>query len=379
MIEIREIGRSRKDLKKFVQFAIGLYRGCDCYVPPMIESEIDILDEKVNPAFDFCESVYYMAFRDGKPVGRIAGFINRSANRKFNEGQCRFGFVDFIDDPEVSRRLLDTVSEWGRRKGMDCLMGPMGMTDLDYEGCLTEGFDQLTTSQTIYNYPYYPKHFEAYGLQADIRANEYRMRVPDAVPEKYARISEIVAKRLGLRVIADTDPKHIVRTWGHKIFQLLNEAYAPLYGFTELTPRQIEYYINLWLPQVRLDLVRLVIDQDDRLVAFGICCPSLSRAQQKAKGRIWPFGWIHLAKAMYFKGGTDTLDLLLVAVRPEYQGKGVNALLFPEIIREAIRSGFKWAESNPELETNARVQEMWKDFNPVCHKRRCIYKQTIAK
>ncbi|MBR0037850.1 MAG: N-acetyltransferase [Bacteroidales bacterium] len=377
MIEIRKIGRTRRDLKKFIQFAIHLYKGNAYYVPPMIESEIDILDDQVNPAFDFCESVYFMAFRDGMPVGRIAGFINSHANEKFQEGQCRFGFVDFIDDPEVSRILLDAVRQWGGEKGMDVLMGPMGMTDLDYEGCLIEGFDQLATSQTIYNYPYYPQHFERYGLHPDVYAKEYKMKVPEAVPEKYTRITQIVTKRLGLRVIQDTDAKHIVKHWGDKIFQLLNEAYAPLYGFTELTPRQIDYYIHLWLPQVRLDLLRMVIDKDNQLIAFGICCPSLSRAQQKAKGRMWPFGWMHLAKAMYFKGGTDTFDLLLVAVRSDYQGKGVHALLFPEIIDVAIKSGFQWAESNPELESNDRVQEMWKDFSPVCHKRRCIYKMNL--
>lgn len=377
MIEIRKIERTRKSLKKFVQFTMKLYRGNAFYVPPMLESEIDILDETVNPAFEFCESVYFMAFREGKPVGRIAGFINRHANEKFQEGQCRFGFVDFVDDREVSSALLDAVRAWGAQRGMSVLMGPMGMTDLDYEGCLIEGFDQLPTSMTIYNFPYYRKHFEAYGLEPDIFANEYRMRVPVEVPEKYVRISEIVSKRLGLQVFQDTDAKHIVKHWGHKIFHLLNEAYAPLYGFTELTPKQIDYYIHLWLPQVRLDLVQLVADKQGELIAFGICCPSLSVAQQKAKGKMWPWGWFHLAKAMYWKGGTDTFDLLLVAVRPDYQGKGVNALLFPEMIRVAIQSGFKWAESNPELETNARVQEMWKDFNPVRHKRRCIFKQPI--
>ncbi len=377
MIEVRRI-EGRKALRRFVRFAIDLYRGNDCYVPPIIESEVDIMDTDVNPAFDFCESVYFMAYRDDRPVGRIAGFINSAANRKFNERQCRFGFVDFIDDEEVSRALLDAVREWGRSKAMEEMVGPLGLTDLDYEGCLIEGFDQLSTSMTIYNYPYYRRHFEAYGLKQDAVWNEYRMKVPEKVPEKHVRISQIVATRLGLHVVHETNRKRIVRDWGMKIFRLLNEAYAPLYGYTELTDRQIKYYIDLWLPQVRLDMIRLVADKDDNLVAFGISCPSLSRAQQKANGRMWPFGWIHMAKAMYLKGGTDTFDLLLVAVRPDMQGKGVNAFLFTELIPEANKNGYQWAESNPELSTNQKVQSQWSYFDPVCHKRRCTFKARIG-
>ena len=377
MIEIRKVEGSRKALKEFVRFAIRLYKGNPYYVPPIIKSEIDILDEQVNPSFDFCEAAFFMAYRDGVPVGRIAGFINRSANEKFGEGQCRFGFVDFVDDEEVSRSLLDAVSRWGKEKGMNVLMGPMGMTDLDYEGCLIEGFDQLPTSVTLYNYPYYPQHFEHYGLKPDMYSREYRIECPNEMFDKYRKVADLIAIRYQLRAVKDLSAKHIVNTWGHKLFALLNEAYAPLYGFTELTPRQIDYYINLWLPQVRLDLVRLVVDKDDNLVAFGISCPSLSRAQQRAKGSMWPFGWMHLANAMYRKGGTDTLDLLLIAVRPDMQGKGVHALIFAEILEEAIKNGFHWVESNPELESNQKVQQMWKNLNHTCHKRRCFYRKDI--
>lgn len=373
MIEIRKI-EGRKQLREFVQFAIDLYRGNDCYVPPMITSEVDTLDCKVNPAFDFCESVYYMAYRDGKAVGRIAGFINRHANEKFSELQCRFGFVDFIDDINVSRALVEAVKGWGKARGMNELVGPLGLTDLDYEGCLIDGFDRLSTSQTIYNYPYYSRHFEQLGMVQDAVWNEYRMAVPDSVPEKHLRVAQVVARRLGLHVVKDYTRKTIVRDWGRKLFELLNEAYEPLYGYTALTDRQIDYYINLWLPQIRLDLIRLVADADNNLVAFGIGCPSLSRAQQKAHGRMWPFGWIHMARAMYCKGGTDTFDLLLVAVRPDMQGKGVNAFLFTELIPEAYKSGFKWAESNPELSTNQKVQSQWSYFDPECHRRRCTFK-----
>lgn len=373
MLEVRKI-EGRKELKKFVQFAIDLYDGNDCYVPPIIKSEVDILDKDVNPAFDFCESVYYMAYRDGKAVGRIAGFINHHANEKFGVLQCRFGFADFIDDILVSRALIEAVKGWGKSRGMKELVGPLGLTDLDYEGCLIEGFDQLSTSQTIYNFPYYRHHFETLGMERDATWNEYHFPAPTEVPEKHARVARAMAQRLGLHVVKETDRKRIVKDWGWKLFRLLNEAYEPLYGYTALTDRQIQYYIDLWLPQVRLDMIRLVADADNNLVAFGITCPSLSRAQQKARGKMWPFGWIHMAKAMYVKGGTDTVDLLLVAVRPDMQGKGVNAFLFTELIPQAVKNGYKWVETNPELVGNHKVQSQWSYFDPVCHKKRCTFK-----
>lgn len=377
MLRIEEIS-GRRQLKQFVQFAIDLYKCNDCYVPPIITWEVDALDDKKNPAFDFCEAKYFMAFDGDKPVGRIAGFINHSVNEKFHERQCRFSFVDFVDDDKVSRLLLDAICEWGKSKGMETIVGPLGLTDMDYEGCLIEGFDQLSTSATIYNAPYYARHFEAYGMAQDAEWCEFRMDIEHIeVPEKHLRIANIVKQRLGLRVFKDMDTKHIVKHWGHKIFHLLNEAYAPLYGFTALTDRQIDYYINLYLPQVRLELVRLVADKDDNLVAFGICVPSLSRAQQKAKGKMFPFGWWHLYNAMYRKGGTDTLDLLLVGVRPDLQGMGVNALLFTELIPEAAKAGFHYVETNPELASNQKVQSQWQYFNPRCHKRRVTFKKSI--
>lgn len=373
MIEIRQLS-GRKQLECFVQFAIDLYRGNDCYVPPLIASEVDGLMADCNPAFDFCEALYLMAYRDGKAVGRIAGFINHRYNEQSGESQCRFGYVDFIDDEEVSHALLDAIAEWGRSKGLKCLVGPLGLTDLDYEGCLIEGFDQLSTIVTIYNHPYYRRHFEAYGLNQDAVWNEYRIRVPDRVPERHLRVAEMVKRRFKYRVIRPTSSRQLMKQYGSKIFGLLNEAYAPLYGYSSLTQKQIDYYIKLYLPLLRLDCIRLVVDSDDNVVAFGITCPSLSRAQQKAKGRLWPFGWIHLLKAMYVKGATRVWDLYLVAVRPDLHGKGVNALLFSELIPQAISNGYEWVESNPELSTNYKVQEQWDYFERTIHKRRCTFR-----
>lgn len=376
MIEIRRI-EGRNQLSKFVQFAIDLYKGNNCYVPPIISMEVDTFDASKNPAFEFCDAIYYMAYREGKPVGRIAGFINRRANEKFNEKVCRFCWVDFIDDLEVSRTLLDTIKAWGKSHGMTKLVGPIGPTDIDYEGCMTEGFDQLVTTATIYNYPYYPKHFEAYGMQIEATWWEFRMEVPDQVPEKHLRIAEIVKKKYNLRVIKDTDSKHIVKHWGKKLFDLMNVAYAPLYGFTELTDKQIDYYINLYLPQVPLQFIRIIADADDNVIGFGISYPSLSRAQQKANGHLFPFGWIHMLRALYWKGANDTADLLLIGIRPDFQGKGVNALLFTELIPEFRAWGFKHVETNCELTTNSKVQSQWSYFDPVHHKTRSTFSVEI--
>lgn len=376
MIELRRI-EGRRALSRFVQFAIDLYKGNAYYVPPIISMEVDTFDPDKNPALQFCDSIFYLAFRDGIPVGRIAGFINRRSNEKFSTRICRFCWVDFIDDREVSRTLLDAIASWGKSHGMDTIVGPLGPTDIDNEGCLVEGFDQLPTTANSYNAPYYRNHFEAYGMTLDATWFEYRMDMPEAIPEKHLRVAEIARNRYGLRVFADTDAKHIAKHWGKKIFHLMNEAYAQIYGFTELTEEQIDYYIKLYLPQVPLSLVRLVADQDDNLIAFGISIPSLSRAQQKAKGHMFPFGWLYMLNAMYRKGGSDTVDLLLMAVRPDYQGKGVNALLFTELIPEYQRWGFKYVETNCELTTNKQVQNQWTSFNPVHHKTRCTFRCNI--
>lgn len=392
MLYIEEIS-GLKALRDFVQFQIELYRGVDAFVPPMVGMEVDLLDPKKNPAFDFCETVFYVVRSDDARarlspyhgiIGRIAGIINRSSNEVTGRRQCRFCYCDFIDDLEVSRLLLDKVCEWGRSKGMDELVGPLGLTDLDYEGCLTEGFDQLATMVELYNFAYYPRHFEAYGMKPEAFWNGYRMEVPTTgFSERHWRVSEISRQRYGLKVVRFTNMKMLTQQYGRRIFELYNKAYAPIYGFSPITDRQIDYYIALFLRQLRLDLIRVITDKDDNLLAFGFATPSLSRAQQKARGHMFPFGWWHLAKAVYLTrnsrlgrwlgGGTDTVDLMLIAVRPDMQGKGVNALLFTELIPQFVQNGYRYVETNNELEHNHKVQNLWSDFHPVRHKRRCTF------
>lgn len=368
-IEIRPIEPTRGNLKKFIQFGIDLYKGNDCYVPPLIMDEIGTLSPGKNPAFDFCEAQLFMAYRDGKPVGRIGAIINTAVNSRTGRRTLRFGFCDFIDDAEVVDALFAAAEKWGREKGMDEIVGPMGFTDLDYEGMLIEGFDEMGTMSTLYNYPYYPKQMERMGFKKETDWVEYRMTVPDAVPDKHLRIANIVKQKYNLRVI-DNIPsrKWLKDKYGLAIFNLINEAYDGLYGYSPLTPRQIEHYIDMYLGVLRLDCVSLIVDKDDALVGVGISIPSLARALQNCRGRLFPFGWIGVLKAL--KQQNDVVDLLLVAVKPEYLSKGVNALLFAQLIPVYIKLGFKWAESNPELDENANVQNQWQYFERRQHRRR---------
>ena len=368
MVEVRKIAPEKSALRKFVKFGIDLYKGNPYFVPPLITDEIATLDPTRNPAFDFCEAEYFMAYKDGKPAGRVAAIINHQVNESEGHKAARFGFIDFIDDEEVSEALLKAVEEWARKKGMEKVIGPLSFTDLDKEGCLIEGFDRLSTMATIYNYPYYQRHIERLGYEKESDWVEFLLPVPDRIPEKHLRIAEIVKKKFGVRVLKYNSRKRLKEEYGRKLFHLINDAYKDLYQFSRLSERQIDKYIDDYLNLLDLDLVTLIVDSDDELVGVGISMPSMSRALQKAKGKFLPFGWVHLLKGL--KGKNDRVDLLLVGVRPEYQAKGVNALLFTDLIPQYQKKGYKVAESNPEMETNAKVQNQWEVFGPEQHKRR---------
>ena len=373
-IEIRKID-TKGGLKKFVKWGIDLYKGNECFVPPLVMDDVNTLDPKNNPAFDFCESIYFMAYDNGKPVGRIAGIINNVVNEKTGKKTLRFGWVDFIDDPRVSEALFRAVEVWGRSKGMEEIVGPLGFSDMDPEGMLVEGFDQEGTMATIYNYPYYPKHLEAMGFEKEADWVEFRMTVPDGIPERYQRISDIIKRKYELSTPKYTSAKKLVKDYGQEIFQLINEAYSELYGYSPLTPRQINRYISMYIPVLRLDNISLIVDKDKKLIGVGIAMPSMSKALIKCRGRMFPFGWIHLLKAL--RGQNDVVDLLLVAVKPEYQSKGVNSLLFTDLIPCFIKNGYKFAESNPELELNQKVQSQWGYFETRQHKRRRAYRKPL--
>ena len=375
-IEIKKISKDIKSLRKFVQFGTDFYKNNPYFVPPLRSDDVDTLNPQKNPAFDFCESEYFMAYKDGKAVGRIAAIINHQVNEKENKKVVRFGFVEFTDDYEVSHSLFDAVAEWGKSKGMNAILGPLGFTDMDHEGALIEGFDQLSTMATIYNYPYYQAHYEKYGMSGKADWVEFKMTVPESIPEKHLRISEIVKKKYGLKTVKYTSRKRLVEEVGHPFFALINEAYNDLFGYSPLSDRQIDHYIKIYLPMLRLDHLSIIKDSDDNLIGMGVAIPSMSRALQKSHGRMLPFGWYHLLKAMY-ANKTDIVDLLLVAIKPEYQSKGVNALLFTDLIPTFQKCGYKYAESNPELETNQKVQSQWKYFETQQHKRRRAFGKDI--
>lgn len=374
-VEIRAIEPTRSQLRNFTRFGIDLYDGNPYFVPPLIHDDVNTLSPKVNPAFDFCEAQCFMAYRDGKPVGRIAAIINSVVNKRTDKKDLRFGFLDFIDDDEVVDALFDAIAKWGRERGMTSMVGPMGFTDMDHEGMLVEGFEEVGTMATIYNYPYYPMQLARLGFEPEGDWVEMSIKVPDAIPDKYARVAEIVRKRNNLKVLKFTSRKKIKEQYGHAIFDLVNRAYDQLYGYSPLTERQINYYIEMYLGIINLDLVTLVVDENDKLVAVGISIQSFSKALQKSRGKLFPTGWWHLLKAL--RGKTDTVDLLLIAVDPEYQNKGVNALLFTDLIPNYIKAGFKYAETNPEMRTNQKVQSQWEYFETRQHKRRRSFRKDL--
>lgn len=374
-IEIRRVS-SKRDLKHFIRFNYELYRENPYSVPDLYEDMLFTFSPRKNPAFEFCEADYFLAYRDGKIVGRVAAIINHRANEAWKKKAVRFGWIDFIDDEEVSRLLLETVSQWGRERGMDVIEGPLGFTDMDAEGMLIEGFDELSTMATTYNYPYYPKHMERLGFEKAADWVERKIYIPDAIPEKHMRIAEIVKKKYGLRIRKLHSKKDAFKdNTARRIFELINEAFAPLYGYSRMTDRQIDQYVNTFIPILDLRMVTIVEDAEGEIIAAGISMPSMSRALQKAKGKLFPFGWWHLLSALKWKRD-EMLDLLLIAVRPDFQGKGANALLFTDLIPVYQKLGFKYAESNVELELNNKVQSQWQYFENHQHKRRrCFSKE----
>ena len=375
-VTIRRVS-TKQELKKFIRFNYFLYKNNPYSVPDLYDDMLNTFNAKKNAAFEFCEAEYFLAYKNGKLVGRVAAIINHRANDTWNKKEVRFGWIDFIDDIEVSKALIQTVEEWGKAKGMDTIQGPLGFTDMDAEGMLTEGFDQLSTMASIYNYPYYPQHMEKLGFEKDADWVEFKIQVPTTVPDKMQRIADLISRKYNLHVKKLKGMKEInEKGYGQKIFALINECYAPLYGYSKMTEGQIRQYIKMYLPILDLRMVTLIEDENEELVAVGISMPSLSVALQKAKGKMLPFGWYHLAKALFLKR-PKTLDLLLVGVKPEYQSKGVNALLFADPIPVYTQLGFEWAESNPELETNNKVQAQWEYFETVQHKRRRAYKKMI--
>ncbi len=379
LVKIKKV-ETEKDLKAFIEFHYDLYEGNEYDVPNLYSDELNTLSPSKNAAFDFCEAQYFIAYKDGKVAGRVAAIINNKANEKWNKKSVRFGWIDFIDDIDVSRALLKAVEDYGKQKGMNEIVGPLGFTDMDPEGMLTWGFDKLGTMPTIYNYPYYPEHIEKLGgFEKDNDYVEYFLPVPKAIPARYSKLAEMVMTRYNLKIRKLTKKDVYEGGYGHKLFALINDTYTDLYGFAELTEKQIDQYVKMYMPVANLDFITVIEDAgaDNKLVGMGITIPSLSRALQKCRrGRLMPFGWWHIIRALKFNK-TDGVDLLLMGVLPEYRAKGANALLFYDLIPRYQAAGIKWGESQVEMESNSGVQSQWGGFEPVNHKRRRCFKKSI--
>lgn len=395
-IEIRQV-KTKKDLDLFIDFYYDLYRNSEYAVPFMRFDEVGTLRKDKNPSFEFCDAEYFLAYRDSKVVGRVAAIINHRANEQWQKKQVRFGWFDFVDDMSVSQALLQAVEEYGRQHGMTEIVGPLGFTDMDREGMMIEGFNRLATAYVIYNYPYYPRHIEAIGgYEKDNDWMEYRIKVPEITPEKFAKTAQMIERRYNLHVHKFTSKELLRQGMGRKVFEILNETYKDLYDFQKLSERQIDQLVNDYIKKADLNLVTAIVDKNyadndacndvdtneiktlgGKMVGFGISFPSFAKALQKTKnGKLFPFGWWHLLKILKWHK-TDTVDLLLIGVLPEYRTKGANALIFSDLIEQYRQYGFKWAEAMPQMEANTKMRNQWQYLESEIHRRRRCFKKDL--
>lgn len=368
MVTIKEAVK-RRDIVRFMEFPNELYRGNPYYVPDMLDSQVADMTRDQNPAFEYCDAKCFLAYRDKKIVGRIACILNTRANEKFQKKYLNISHIDFIDDDEVVDALFDAAEGWARELGCEAVHGPLGFSDMDREGMLIQGFDKPSLFITYYNYPYYVTQMERRGYGKEVDWLEYRITVPDKPNERIQRMADMIKKRYRLHVVDLDNRDRPLSQLIEEVFDLYNQTYLALFGVVALTENQVKKYVKEFLPMVQGRTTAFVYNDKEELVAFGICCPSLDRAQQKSGGRMFPFGWVHLLQALKSKKN-DQLDMLLVAVKPELQGCGINAVVMENLMHKVIASGFKYAETGPQLEFNTKVQAQWKFFPTEQHKRR---------
>ena len=374
-ILIKEV-KTKRELRRFVQFGIDLYEGNDYYCPPIIFDELNTFSPSGNPALEVCDFVIYMAYRNNKIVGRIVGIVNHRANEAWGVAKCRFGWFECIDDYEVFKALLDAVAEWGKSKGMTCLNGPVGFTDFDHQGLLIEGFDYNAPMASLYTHPYYVTHYERYGLRKEVDWLEYQIRPPKEAPERMQRVAKLVEDHYKLHVVKVKSVRELKKRYGYSYFDVLDSAYQKLYNYQPMTDKQKKYYCKMYFPLLNFDFVTMVANEKDEIVAVGLGMPSLSAALRKCKGRLFPFGWYHLLKALKAKKMTD-FDLLLIAVRPDYQDKGVTSLIFTEMTPYFLQYGIERVETTAILETNTKSLANFIVFDHIQHKRRRAFIKEI--
>lgn len=368
--------QNKRQFREFLHFPITLYKDMPAFVPPLIMDDEETLNPKKNPAYEFCDAAMYLAYKDGKVAGRVAAIVNHKANESWHHDEVRFGWFDFIDDREVSKALLDAVVAFGKERGMKTILGPLGFTDFDPEGMLVEGFEYLSSMALHHNWPYYKDHMEALGYVKEVDWLEYRIYIEDSIPEKFTRVANLVEQRYGLRLRKITRKEVRKTDIGYRLFDLINETYSSLYNFTILPKKMVDKYVGFYLGIIDLKFVSLVEDKDGNIVGFGVVMPSITRALQKCKGKLFPFGWFHILKSMYWKY-EENFEMLLIGVKPEYQKKGVNSIIFVDIMKHLIEGGFKYGESNAELESNLDIRSQWGELEVKECKRRRVYKKAI--
>ena len=374
-VEIREI-HTKRELRQFIQFANDLYADCPYYCPPLFFDEMNCFNAEKNPALEVCDYQLWMAYREGKPVGRIAGIINRRANEKWGFKHVRFGWFDFIDDKEVSKALLDTVAAWGKERGMDALNGPVGFTDFDHEGLLWEGYEYPAVMASLYNYPYYVNHIDAYGLVKEADWIELQVFPPKEVPERIERLAEMVKQRYHVKIVKVKNSRELVKRFGIEYMDVIDAAYQKLYNFQPMTDKQKNYYKDMYFQFLNFDFVTLVVNENEELVGVGLGMPDIAPALRKSGGKLFPFGWYHLIKALKAKK-MERFSFLLIAVRPDYQDKGINALFLQDQIPLINQYGIHTLETTSMLETNTKVLSFFMQFDHKQHKRHRAYIKTI--
>ena len=372
-VQIKEV-LSKKDLKKWVDFPNKLYKKVPTYVPFLFIDEMDTFTKGKNPAYEFCDTKLFLAYKEGKVVGRIAGLINHAANKKWGTNAIRFTRFDFIDDYEVSKALFDEVVKWGKENGHTEIMGPIGFTDMDHEGMLVEGFEELNMSITFYNHPYYLTHMQKLGLEKEVDWVEYQLTVPTKLDPKLEKMSEFLQKRNGYKLVTYTDRKTLKED-AFEAFKVIDVAFSKLYGTVPLTNEVIAKAIADYIPLVNLKYICSVRDKEDKIAGFAVLVPSIAKALKKSNGRMLPLGMFRMLKAL--KGKNDTLEMFFIAVEPEHQKKGLPAIIMSQMLKMCIENGVKICETGPELEVNADVQSLWKGFDTRNHKRRRCFKKQI--
>ncbi len=374
-VKVKQV-HDHRTMNDFVHIVDSIYGNCPQYVPDFESDVRKLFNSRKNPGLEFSDIQAFVAYQNEQPVGRVVGIVNGKANQKWKVRNVRFSMIEFIDDMTVSSALLKAVEEWGKTKGMDVLQGPLGITDFDKEGMLVEDFDMVGSMNTIYNPDYYPRHMEAYGLVKEVDWLQVRIDIPQDIPARYARVAQYAREQIGLRVVKLTVKEVFQLGYGKKVFALLNECYQPIFGFSTLSEKQMNTFINKYLRLIDLNLIPVILNDRQEVVGVAITMGSLSMAMQKAGGRLLPMGWYHLLKALKWKR-EDHAEMLLIAVRPDYQGLGVNAMFFNDLIPIYNNYGFKWAETGPQLEDNVRELSQWKPLHPQFVKRRRCYKKKI--